>query len=263
MPDQQKIDDKVANWLRTEGYRIEFETARAFERVHLSARMGVYVGSEPTTRREIDVCADHSPWPAGPGTLGKIRIICECKYLRQPWVMLYGADACTDPLYFLTTPKTKTLKAMGATPRDRDSLRQTFHFRGGLPVAHNVIEAFRRGDDKDRAYAAMMKLADVSRISADGLDELNVGGLGHVHAIFLPLAVVAGPLLAASYDADAKDLNVKEVPWGRVNWAGGRSPMLIDIVRLDHIHEYVAEAAESAVLLGKLMAQFVAAGTDA
>jgi hypothetical protein len=173
MPDQPKIDDKVARWLKTEGYRVEFETARAFERVGLSATMGMYVGSGPATRREIDVCADHSPWPTRPGTMGMIRLICECKHLRHPWVMLYGDNACTDPGYFLTTSKTKTLTAMGATQRDYDSLRQTFHFRGGVPVAHSVVEAFKQSDDKDRAYATMMKLADVSSVSADGMNELN------------------------------------------------------------------------------------------
>ena len=152
---------------------------------------------------------------------------------------------------------------MGATQRYYESLHQTFHFRGGIPVAHNVIEAFRQGNDKDRAYASMIKLADVSCISAEGMDEFNGGAFGHMHWIFLPLAVVAGPLLAASYDGDAKDLTVKEVRWGRVNWAGGRSTMLIDVVRLEHIDEYAAQAAESAVLLGKLMAQFVAEGTHA
>ena len=263
MSNKQRVEEEVANWLKTEGYRIEFETARAFERQGLSVMMGKFVGPETTKRREIDVCANHTPQPVAPNTLSQISLICECKYLQQPWVMLYGSNGQTWRAQFLTTAKTQTLAAMGANPGVYQALQHTFHFHDGRPVAHSVLQALKQGGAKDRAYETMMRLVDVSCMSADELDEINAKFPSSVHAIFLPLAVVDGPLLAASYGADPKDLSVNEVPWGRVWWMGGRRTMLIDIVQLKHIDEYVAQAAESAILLGNLMVQFLAGGTDA
>jgi len=252
MPAPEHTADEVTCWLKKEGYRVEFEVAHAFQNSspELSITMGACIGPELGDKREVDLRVMHTAC-----TSGRVVIMCECKYLRFPWILLYGEQR-TDALFSsLLAARTKTLTGMGAARGVLESLESNFHFRSGERAAHSAIEALKKGKNDDRAYATMMKLTDVTFSYADVFDELNMRG-ADAHVLFLPLVVVDGQLFDASYDPAAGDLIVKEAAWGRVNWSAGRRQLLIDVVSLKHVREYVAWATESVVHLGSLMRQY-------
>ncbi len=253
MPAPEHTVDEVTHWLKKEGYRIEFEVARAFQNSspNLSITMGACIGPELGDKREVDLRVMHTAC-----TYGRVMIVCECKYLPSPWILLYGEQRTDALSSSLLAARTKTLTQMGPTRDVLESLEFNFHFRSGERAAHSVIEALKKGNDKDRAYATMMKLTDATFTYADVIDELNSRGAGF-HMLFLPLVVIDGQLFEASYDSAARDLIVKEVTWGRVNWTAGRRPLLIDVVSLKQVPEYVPWATESVVHLGSLIRQYL------
>ena len=248
---------EVAAWLDTEGYRIELQTALAFQNAEPSVgiAVGAFIG-DSTPRREVDLCVSHHPC-----TRGRIMIVCECKYLKRPWILLRGPGGQTNSMFsFLLAAKTRTLIEMAARREVLDSLEANFHFRSDAPAAYGVIEALKNARDADRAYATMMKVTDVTFGYASSFDRINASG-GDTCVLFLPLVVVEGQLFEASYDSTAKGFVVKEARWGRVSWSGGDRRLLVDVVRLDYIREYAEQAVESLVQLGSLVRQYL--GGDA
>src|SRR5882724_3394627 len=81
------IEEKVAEWLGTQGYRLEYLTHKAMDDAGLGASISDYIENGDGTFREIDVSASKYCYH-GDGEV-HFRWIGECKYSEdKPWVML-------------------------------------------------------------------------------------------------------------------------------------------------------------------------------
>lgn len=83
----KELDTKVLEWLQSEGYPLEFRTAREFHKAAFRVWQGVYVRADDQPPREIDVLgfvdATHRD------TTLRVTHVVECKWSwDSPWVVL-------------------------------------------------------------------------------------------------------------------------------------------------------------------------------
>jgi hypothetical protein len=156
------LESEVAKWLEETGYRLEFKTLGAFRRAGLNATMGFHVRSAEGKPREIDVSALKSR-----GRLF-IRLLCECKYsIGKPWVLpCYGMA----PEFFADwsiLPKSRELHDIPFNSIDdwRPKLEKCWHFSAPASLAHTIVQAHTKPDDRsnrDLAFEALQKIANAA-----------------------------------------------------------------------------------------------------
>ena len=88
------LDEKVAAWLQKEGYPLEFDTARAFQRAGFTVLQSEYTEPRPDRpRREVDVVAHISQRNE---QLLRAEHVIECKWSGdKPWVFFCGGGGMT------------------------------------------------------------------------------------------------------------------------------------------------------------------------
>lgn len=230
-------------WLNEQGYRVEYETAKALEDAGFEATLGAMLPGTDGTERDIDVLARsrkcelirRSPYEC---TWVEFAVLVECKYSkRKPWVMMGDAKRPGLERLLAALPHSRPMRS-GRNATRRATARAPLHslqsmrdaFGRGLVVAHS------QHGDKD-AHRALQKVTDVSWTVAR---RAPVADVGRGVVIVLPLIVVDGWLLASDYSSDDKRFRVQRRKIGHLLWSGpGLPPTLVDVVEHSSLPAYL------------------------
>ncbi|MDQ3690680.1 MAG: hypothetical protein M3406_11740 [Chloroflexota bacterium] len=236
-----KVVRDVAEWLHTQGYPLEYETARILRSAGFRVEQGRHwMDVDPITEeqvpRELDVLATSAAdgWPQTRSSA--VQLVVECKHGIGPWIILGGSP--TPPIADLLLGASELAKWVGtrrALPGLLGSMR---------PIAFGVAEKKAKGAP-EAAYEAVMEAtrAAYRMWLTDYADWV------------VPVVVVDGPLLALTYADDGQE-SLREVRRGRIAWSGAalrgwqgatrREPVLVEIVHRSALSEFARQAWQTA-----------------
>jgi hypothetical protein len=246
------LKDRVREWLTTEGYPLEFETASAFTKCGFSVRQGRYVKCSDELR-EIDVLAYETL--ADPFV--RVYQVIECKWSGdKPWVvfasevasMANSACACQT----LSSLLGYAIVWVLAGDTDITNLRC---FTSPDRAGFSGRQAFSKNNDV--FYGAIQSVIGKTKGVVDEYDlKTNlVEGLPEWAVLAFPSIVVKGALFEAYMDQTG-EIRLEERNHIRIHWTGSdvwNLHVSVDIVRDDYVAEFATiRAAETQVLLKKM-----------
>ena len=236
MTTEKSAEPKVRDWLRTQGYPLEYETARVLRAVGFRTIQGWSYRDEDETgmvkAREIDVLAslDGSEPRDDADARARFSIAVECKYMTAPWVVLTTAH---PPDW---TPVMSHW--MESLIRDANvSLVEAFP----LPPAVGFSVKTTAGKD-----AARESLMQATNAASAAVVRGPYGGAPPEWT--MPLVVVRGDLFTLGYDNRGREA-LAEVPWCRLVWHGADAisfPTVVDVVTRSHLRIYARELRKTA-----------------
>jgi len=248
--ESNNLNNKVAEWLGKEGYRLEYITHKAFSDTGLTTVMSNYVETPEGSWREIDVTAMQQP-DYGLAKPTAVRIMCECKYsVEKPWVLLQTGLMSNIWCDWISLPQSPDLKEFTKHIEHYEKqLHSCWHFAKEQYFAHNLVQAFRE-KNRDVAFESLQK---ISNAAWDYVETPNRRGHS-AYLIAIPSLVVEAPIYSAWFDNSKYKFIAKEVKYGRLSWSGCRGGTLVDIVQAGAINEYAEVVRNSiAIILNVLV----------
>jgi hypothetical protein len=229
----------VREWLETQGFPLEMQTAAAFRAAGFEVRQSTfYIDPETGKSRETDVVALH------PDDLGilNIRFIVECKAGKKPWVLLCSPDTLRNYnhlLAFAASSKTaRHILASRAEDFRTFAARIPWIDKRGL-IGYSLRIAH---SEKDTAYEAAIGVAKACNSFV-----LETGQSRKRVAFAFPVIVIDGPLILC-WLAENGDLQLKEADQGEFLF-GQEFSACIRVVKASHLSAFALEAKKSMDLL--------------
>ncbi len=234
MSDKKKTNEqRVSEWLASEGYRLEYLTHAAFKKVGIHATMSYYVETPDGKPREIDVAA----FLESSNQTSKIilRVLCECKYsMDKPWVLMLSDLSSHLFADWISIPQSKPLQDLSSTVSAYEKeLEGCWHFAKGQRFAHNILQAFRE-KKRDTAYDSLQKISNASWDCAETPERRG----SRAYVLAIPCLVVEAPLFVSWYDTVESKFQVKKVLYGRLSWDGCRGGTVVDVIHISAVIEY-------------------------
>lgn len=224
--------DAVREWLRGEGYPLEYETAREMARVGYRPWQGRYYRDPETADyREVDVQAVE---PDSGGAHPTVWILAECKHNTKPWLVLTHRAAL---------PAGYGANFAVVAGLDREILTHAAGTAAGYLVnpparfGYSVVQAISGPDVPFAALQTITKAA-WARVHQNP----------HSAGIALPFIVVDGSLYQLGFEDDGSEV-LEPVLWQRVVWHGSWRPeeesetrgVQVDVVTRGHLPVYLRE----------------------
>jgi hypothetical protein len=241
-------------FLEQAGLRLESDVAAAFRSHGFDVYQGLHYTpdrDDATGRREIDVLAVRERINGErPISRGTVAFVVECKSGSTPWIVVAG-DSVDDPWGAIDY-----LRVTGMASSDIVSVLEPGEepWAFGTPPRHGfrVIAMSKldpRGDAardsrtrrrNDPAHDAIRQVVS----AAQGVANESPS---HLLMAVLPVIVIEGPLLRATFHGDARP-EVVASPFERVVWRGELSgrPCVVDVVSFEALHEYCRKADDGA-----------------
>jgi hypothetical protein len=224
--------DAVREWLKGEGYPLEYEVAREMARVGYRPWRGRYY-KDPETGdfREVDVQATEpdshsSPWRP-------VWVVVECKHNSKPWMVLTDA-VDLPPGYgrnFLVSRNVAPAQLQAADPPGA-----TFLLTPPKRHGYGVVQTISGPDTPFAALQTVVKAAREKLASIPGRDAMGIS---------VPIIVVDGSLYQLGFDDDGTEI-LEPVLWQRVVWHGSgpppgdeSRPVQVDVVTKPHLPAYL------------------------
>lgn len=235
------LQEKVLEWLRNEGYPLEFRTAKACRTAGFRVRQGIYARAEGQSPREIDVMTE-SYRDIDEDTILRVTQVIECKYSKSyPWVVLssdhagIGSSACVAQtlandfgsaiLWYMAGDDQVTTLDLFSAPG-----RPGF---GGRQALANKQDVF---------YAAVQSVVGATRARLDCYNADYIEDSLGFAEIALPIIVIDGHLFEAYQDDDGEEMKVESRDSVRIHWRGADAWDLhasIDIVTADALPAFL------------------------
>lgn len=248
---------KVDEWLRHEGYPLEYITANTFHRMGFGIWQGVYVHSSPNENpREIDVIALYdSP---DEDTLLRIEYVVECKWSRdKPWVVFtspfrqMGTAACVSQTIASEFGRAALWLQAGDQRFERLSTFATPRVPG-FGGRQALTQA------KDTFYTSVQSVVTACSLRMSSYDQLPVDGIALPDAavVAFPVVVVDGALFEAYPAAGGHGMDLREVETARLHWRGSAAwkyHATVDIVSIGGLARYAEQRAAEAMNILKMM----------
>jgi hypothetical protein len=249
------LEPRLLEWLATEGYPLEFATARAFRKAGFQVRQGYYThpaGEEPA--REIDVVAQMD-LRRDPEL--RVEFVVECKWSGdKPWVFFCGGSGITTAACVTQSIGSELGEALLWKEAGNSKLASLGIFATPDKPAFGGRQAFSGA--RDVLFDAMRSVSGAARAIADDYDRGSRTSaadrrLPHFAVAVFPVIVVTGRLFEVRQE-EAGDLRLSEVASSRVHWRGARDQSnphtTVDVVRSDHLEEFAKlRSTDSAILL--------------
>jgi hypothetical protein len=226
--------ERVATWLKKQGYALEHKAAEEFERLGFIPRLGLtYRDLAESKVREVDVVAR----AALTASRVEVHLVIECKRTTaKPWIVRVAEMAYLRKgnMAWLPVASPAVERYLAANRPALDTAYPLPH-----PVGFDLIQAFReRPNDADAAHDAMAQV-----ISAEvGLLEDRLRFPNPV--VFHPVLLVDGSLYEARFETYPL-ADIRPVDRARVHWSGVQQlphPVVIDVVTLNGLAEYAKDA---------------------
>ncbi len=227
--EQRPLEERVAEWLKTQGYPLEFETREVFERHGFETIQGRRVPQQDGDPLEVDVTA--SMMRAAIDTRLEVRFVVECKYAPEPWVLFVKDELSTSP-QCLGNELAETLMTIRRA-RDEVAVLASFKTDG---CAFNV--ATLKG--KDQAFDTVKSVVCRVEGSIDNIDQHFTKSRPPFAVFEKPLVVIRGELCAVRWNSETKQLVPQRVRSASVEYrsATGRR-FFVDVVTEGLLDEYL------------------------
>lgn len=245
------LNDKIQNWLATEGYPLEFRTAHALRSAGLSVTMGLMLGQDQP--REIDVVADSPFGTPSSDYTGRVRLLVECKYARKkPWIVLQSSSQHGGVVDLLATPHSANIDSemIFRTAKHENTLLDTIHFTPKMVLGHGIVQAFGNSKhEDDLPYRTLMKVSSMAWEHATCLDQSS--RVSTFYLVVLPVIIVDTHLVRAVYDPTKDSIQVDEIEAARINWSVGTHRAIVHVVSAKHLDDYAKAAQLSTMKLAQ------------
>jgi hypothetical protein len=247
MKESGNLQERVAHWLRNQGYPLEMEVASIFRKHKFEVSQGIYYSDPETTEaREIDVVATAGDFK---GFL-QVFIVIECKSSKdKPWVLFSSGEPSSGLWKFGILSELAWARiSRRISGEDSDPIPKLPWFskdRNG----HGVAVAF--GSGKDPAYKALLSAL---KASIDCAKHQFASGFQNLRFAF-PVIVLDGSLFEARIDP-AGDIGVQEIDEGFVTLSrtiAGNPSCSVHVVTRGRLDAFCTEALEVATRLETIL----------
>lgn len=246
------LQEKVLEWLRNEGYPVEFRAAQILSKAGFWVRQGYHYRDE-SLPREIDVLAQVHNEVAD--SFLRVTHAIECKWTRDnPWVVLSSEHARIAPQACIAQTLGNRLGTfILARLADDPAIQQLRLFQAPKRAGFNGHRALTTAG-KDHFYAAMQSVVTATKIFSDDSNRPGVTGKQSSRFIEVgfPVLVIAGRLFEAFFDEEQGEMKVIEQSDMRLHWRGAQAWELhssLDVVTIDALPQFAAARLQDSVVL--------------
>lgn len=242
------VEQKITNWLETQGYPLEMHVAKAFQSVQARViQSEYYVDGLSAETREIDVVAS---WQDEfDDILVRVQLVIECKSSKdKPWILFESEKTRLAPPARVAQRAASKLGRAALLKLSQEKAIQTLPlFQLPKRTGYSLTQAFTSGHDV--CYAAATAAANAAAAAASEPDnqKTRLGRLDILEVIF-PVVVTEARLFTASLE-ESLALSICEETSGVLLWRNplvGRPHTIIHVVTAAALPEFAAIAKESA-----------------
>lgn len=253
------LKDKVAEWLASEGYPLEFLTASVFQKNGFRVEQGYYVQDiQSNALREIDVLAEKTI-DIGPSFL-RVCYVVECKWSGdKPWVIFSSERHYMAPSACITQMIGSEAGQAILWSLAGDKLLQSLDvFSTPKCTGFNGRQAFTKSNDV--FYNAMQSVTSAANALASEYDKGNRNPNDTIKwaVVNFPIIVLDGKLFEAIFDTQSGQILLKASDKVRIHWRGSETSgfpfTTIDIVTTDKLSDFVeARGKETPVMFERMV----------
>jgi hypothetical protein len=255
---EEDLSSKVADWLRGEGYPLEYFTAHTFRRHGFKVEQGAYIKPAEGNPREIDVLASQSKVNANSEPpLARVYTVVECKWTKdKPWVAFTAnTGQMASSAIIAQTISSELGEASVFLEAGDEELPNLALFQSPETPCFGGRQAF--GRESDVFYNAIKSVAGAARNVVERYNKYkSEDELPDAAVLAFPLIVIQGDLFEAAYDEQADQMTLQRATQTRLHWRGSKDSDLlttVDVVTKDGLDSFVSQrAAETKVLLEAL-----------
>jgi len=247
---EKPIGERLEEWLKTEGYPLEYLTANVFRSHGFEVKQGWHTrAADDAKPRELDVVASLTQ-RVGNGFV-RCQFVVECKWSAdKPWILFTSPTAnMARKACMMQTITDDFGRALLWLLSDGPALNLSL-FESPESPAFGGRQSFSKAD---LFYGSISSVTSAC-VSETASYHSQINGLVPQHTVLsFPVIVVDGQLFDAKYDAAGRRLQVERTDWRRCHWVGSSDWNLhatVDIVSRDALPAYVADryAATSSLL---------------
>jgi hypothetical protein len=256
-PPREDVRSRVAQWLSSEGYPTEFETAAAFRRHGFRVFQGYHVrDTADAAPREIDVLAVADAHRPG-GPLIRCEFVVERKWSKdKPWVIFTSRSGHMAPTACIAQTISSSLGSAAAwTLAPEEECHAMKVFRTPASPGFGGRQAFSKGNDL--FYSS---LRSVTNASVQLMREYDRGRRRNILpescVIAFPMLVVDGELFKASFSEERGEMEIEPASDVRCHWRGAPSwdfHATIELVTLRSLDGFLAARRDEVSRLLELM----------
>lgn len=255
--EREQLDKKVREWLEHEGYPLEFQVAKKFQKNGFAVRQGSYVNDpNADAPREIDVIAFRDAHTKR--QLLRVKHIVECKWSKdKPWVVFTNPLGISPAACIAQTIASKLGSAILWKEAGLKQLQDLDLFSTPKNSGFNGRQAFSK-DGVDRFYSTMQSVVSATKFDAEDYDNprRKSGVLPESAVVGFPVIVIQGDLYEAFLDSKSSDLVLRRAPHIRCHWKGSKEWDLhatVDIVTFEYLDKFLSTRAAQVETLLRLM----------
>jgi hypothetical protein len=248
-----RLEQRVVDWLTTQGYPLEFSAAAAFQEAGFSVtHADYYVDPTDSGPREIDLVAEFGEADIDRLVMFRLNVAIECKSsASKPWVLLTSGRPLTRPWELARGRITNSageawieLLMLSDGEADNGLLAFAGPVAFGLVKARLDRDAGNNPGRGDPAFQALHACVNAATWLVRDLEDQSIGhetNILDIH-VALPLVVVSDPLLRCHMGADHA-LCVERVVEGDLLWrhpASGHRGTPVKVIAESHLAAYAA-----------------------
>jgi hypothetical protein len=248
---KETLEDRLNQWLETQGYPLEMAVAAAFQRAGYRVfQSDYYLDPESSDFRQVDVVARCQRDIEG--ILVRMTFAIECKLSRdKPWILFTSPQAV---LAARASVAQRAASSIGQTLlwklAPRAEIQDLPLLRLGNRCAYGMTQAFTSGEDV--SLSASMSVAKAADARAREATQAT-GVQGYFGEIIFPVIIIDGKLFECYLNADSEQM-LQEVSQGVLVWRNqmvGMPHTIIHVVTLAGLDDFIAQAAHTVAAIFK------------
>jgi len=238
------IENKIKNWLKTQGYPLEMRVASTFqERGFSITQADYYKDPQEDKYREIDIVASMSTIANEDRHISfDIQLIIECKYSHDaPWLLFQGfpdefSESIAISLRQANSPGRFALLEMSL----QEDMKSNYLFKLPPRLSYGITRAITK--QTDIPYNAVLSACKATSALVNRSELWNKNRILAVQLLF-PAVVVDGRLFECYLDKN-NNVALSETNKGTLlfrNPAVGSDLSFVDIITLDGLPHYAEQ----------------------
>lgn len=214
MSEQRSVEDKLREWVTTQGYPLEMRVASQFRKhANFEIRQGWhYTDAETSTSREIDIVCTRSEIIG----LAAVHFAISCKAGTKPWVLVispFTLENYNRLLRFGIATRDARRAISDAVLMKTDATGAPVHppltwFWDDGPTAYTLVQAF--GEKTDIPYSATLSAVKAALYCCLSSPQHPSAPR---YSLSFPVVVTSAPLFSCSID-EAGETHLSEIDMG-------------------------------------------------
>ena len=260
---QQNYQERLKEWLQTQGYPLEFRAASLFSGAGFDVTQSAYLTHANGNAREVDLVASISRRPEN--ALIRGFYVAECKNAEgKPWVVFSHRRHLASSACIAQTISNRAGHAALDLVRDRANLCELDSFHPREHTGFAGRQAF--SGNADRFYEAVQSVTSAAVALMNAFETRQFEELFSLVAFVFPVVVVGGDLFSAYLDEATGSVELEEADSVRLHWRGNSAWPLhatVDVVTERALSKFVRRRQGDALLLVDELQRVLAAIEEA